>query len=126
MPKKSAKKKRIVSGKHPRHFLWSTFFIAITAAVNIYLIGTFRTLGESYTWPLLVVILAVITLLVIGYEKRAGKMRNGKFLWSIFFAAFTAAAVLYSGYGTGFTMWPVMAVGSAIISLALLVHEKYA
>jgi hypothetical protein len=127
MPKKSAHKKKAKPAKkiYERHFLWSIFFIAVTAALNIYFVGDARIMGDSYTWPLVGTLTTIATLLVLGYERKTGKLGSGKYMWSIFFAALTLAVSLYITSLQNYSSWSVMAAGASVIALTLLIYEKY-
>lgn len=97
----------------------------MASAVNIYFVGGANALGESYVWPMVGVLLGVITLVTIGYERKTGKLGTGEFLWCIFFAILLLINQLYIVNSMGMTTWPVVAAGSAVIALILLVYEKY-
>lgn len=126
MPKKKTSHKKVHHKKVvSRHFLWSIFFVSTTAAINIYLVGVERTLGESYTWPLIAVLLSAVTLVALGYERKIGKLGTGKFLWSILMAALLLAATIAIANGSNYDTLPTISLGSSIVALILLVYEKY-
>ncbi len=126
MPKKSARKKSSHKAKVvSRHFLWSVFFLAMSAAVGIYMVGVAKGTSQPYTWPMIGVLAAAVTIITIGYERKAGKLGTRQFLWSILFAAVTLASTLYTATAMGYEMWSSISAGAAAIALILLVYEKY-
>ncbi len=125
MPKKSSRKKSSPKKVPSRHFLWSIFFFSMAAAVNIYMVGIAKGMSDPYTWPLVAVLLSAITLVTIGYERKAGKLGTGEFLWSILFAALTVAVTVYDASTTNYEMWSSIAAGSATVGFILLIYEKF-
>lgn len=125
MPKKVKHKKSAPHKAASRHFLWSVFFVGIAAALNIFFVGQARNNGDSFTWPMVAVILAVITLVSIGYERKQGSLATGTFVWSLLTAALLALVSFVIANSVAYEMWTTIALGAATVGFILLVYEKY-
>lgn len=119
MSKKSPRKRSSArkSVKYGIHIMWTTFFLAVVAALNIYYMGS---VGARNNWSLAAVASSLVAILFLGFGKK-----KGEFMWAILFSALTVGVSLFILAATNYVLWSMTAFASAVIALALLCFEKY-
>lgn len=122
MAKKKQKKQSL---KTQKHFLWSIFFVALVAILNIYFIAISLAVNMIPVWPTAASLTALITLFLVVNERKTGKLGKGRFLWSVFTAALTLGITLSMAGMTNFAFLPLVAAVASAVALLLLCWEKY-
>lgn len=117
-------KKKTASKKIPQHFIWSILFLILTVIAYAYALWMGAVYSISSTWVWGALISSIIALILVGHERKTGKLGKGEFLWSIFFTALTLAFSIY--LATTFPIFiTVVPLVTTFVSLTLLIHEKY-